>query len=91
MIQDANNFGNSGIRAVATKQGLVITFTKHALVALKTGKYGSVDLVSGGQKLHVKFMRDKTFKEMRRNEELMVEAAKEQEKEIADMAKELAE
>lgn len=86
-----DNIGNLGIRAIATKQGLVIVFNKHALASLKTGKYGSVDLVSGGKKLHVKFMRDTTFKKMQRDEELMIEASKNHDQEIEDMAKELTE
>jgi len=84
---NSDNFGNTGIRAVATKEGLVIVFNKHALTALKAGKFGSVDLVSGGKKLHVKFMRDNTFKRLQYNENL---AVMEQQQEIQDIAKELA-
>jgi len=89
MIHSSINFGNAGIRAVATKEGLIIIFNKSALACLKNGKHGSVDLISGGNKLHVKFMRDTTFKEMERCKELMIEADKEQQKDIEDLAKEL--
>ncbi len=90
MIYD-NNFGNAGIKAIATTQGLTITFNRRALLALKSGKYGSIDLVSGGTKLHLKLMRDSTFKQMQHDNEIHVATMKEQQKDIEDLASELTE
>lgn len=90
MIHDADNFGNSGIRAVATQDGLAIIFHKRALLAMKAGKYGSIDLVSGGKKLHLKLMRDSTFRQMEKDKKLQVAAVQEQQQGIEDLASELA-
>lgn len=85
-----NNFGNAGIKAIATTDGLTITFNRGALLAMKKGKYGSIDLVSGGKKLHLKLMRDSTFKQMQHDKEIHVATMKEQQKDIEDLALELS-
>lgn len=83
------------VKAIPTKDGLVVAFSKHELVNLKTGGTINLNLVSGGQRVKMMFMRDTTFKKQKRQLQVIAEATQEQEKElkqdIEGLANDLAE
>ena len=72
------------LKAIATKDGLVVVMNKHELAHLKNGGMSNLTLVSGGQKVHIRFMRDTTFKAQRRQLQVLVDQTAEQEKELKD-------
>lgn len=70
------------LKAIATKEGLVVVMNKHELVHLKNGGVSNLTLISGGQKVHITFMRDTTFKAQRRQLQVLADKTAEHEQEL---------
>lgn len=70
------------LKAIPTKDGLVVCFSKHELAHLKGGGISTLTLVSGGQKTKMTFMRDTTFKKQKKQLQVIAEATQEQEIEL---------
>ncbi len=70
------------IKAIPTKDGLVVAFNKHELAHIKGGGMSNLTLVTGGQRVKMTFMRDTTFKKEKRRLLVIEETAQEQAKEL---------
>ncbi len=79
----------TGVRAISTKTGLVLSLTKHAIKKMKDGGELSIDLVTGTTKLHVKLMRDTTYRARERERLKDAEEQQDTQKQIRDLAKDL--
>ena len=77
------------VRAISTKTGLVLSLTKHAIKKMKNGGELSIDLVSGTTKLHVKMMRDSTYRAKERERFKAAEEEQNAQEQIRELAKEL--
>lgn len=78
-----------GVKAISTNSGLVISLTKHAIKKMKDGGELSIDLVSGNTKLHVKLMRDSTYKADKRKMDKETLEQQDSEQQIKDLAERL--
>ena len=79
----------TGVRAISTKTGLVLSLTKHAIKKMKDCGELSIDLVTGTTKLHVKLMRDTTYRARERERLKDAEEQQDTQKQIRDLAKDL--
>lgn len=70
------------LKAIPTKDGLVICFNKHELTHLKTGGISVLNLVTGGERVKMQFMRDTTFKKQKKQLQVIAEATQKQETEL---------
>lgn len=70
------------VKAIPTKDGLVVVFNKHELAHLKGGGISNLNLVSGGQNIKISFMRDTTFKRQEKRLQVIAASTEEQEAEL---------
>jgi len=81
---------NVNVKAISTKDGLVVAFSKHELAHMKNGGMTNLNLVSGGQRVKMMFMRDTTFKKQERQLQVLTQDTAEQEAELQQDIKGLA-
>jgi len=73
-----------GIQVHSSKEGMAIVMNKHALVAIKEGRVGQVNLTSGQGTIVLQLMRDSTFKKLKAQEEKALKTAHEVTKALLD-------
>lgn len=57
-----------------TSQGMAVVLNKAALIAIKEGRVGQVDMVAGNKKMVLQLMRDSTFAKIKEQQAKQAQA-----------------